>query len=55
MKYIITITEYLERGVHVEAPTAEEAQEIVRQQYDSGDIVLGYEDFTGVDFGAEEE
>ena len=47
-KYTVEVTEVLARRVEVEADTADEAVELVREMYESADIVLGYEDFVSV-------
>jgi site-specific DNA-methyltransferase (adenine-specific) len=45
MKYQVTIKETLSRTVSVEAPSAEIAEEQVREQYRDEEIVLGNSDF----------
>lgn len=47
-KYTVEVTEVLARRVEVEADTVDEAVELVREMYESADIVLGYEDFVSV-------
>jgi len=45
MKYIVEITETLQRQVEVEASNEEEACDIVSEQYRNCEIVLDAEDF----------
>ena len=40
MKFMVQITETLQRLVEVDAQSAKEAEMVVRQQYRSGEIVL---------------
>ena len=47
-KFAVEVTEVLARRVEVEADTPDEAVELVREMYESADIVLGYEDFVSV-------
>lgn len=54
MKYKVRITETLSRVVEVEAESRDDAMDDVRQSYNSCDIVLGWEDFIGVDFEVQE-
>ena len=46
--FTVEVTEVLARRVEVEADTPDEAVELVREMYDSADIVLGYDDFISV-------
>lgn len=46
--FTVEVTEVLARRVEVEADTPDEAVELVREMYESADIVLGYEDFVSV-------
>ena len=47
-KFTVEVTEILARRVEVEADTPDEAVELVREMYESADIVLGAEDFISV-------
>lgn len=49
-EYEVEITETLQRKVRMEAETPEDAYFNVRSAYNRGDIVLGNEDFVGVDY-----
>ena len=46
MTYTIVIEELLKAQVVVEAETPEEAKEMVQNQYEDGEIVLDYSDYT---------
>ena len=50
MKYKVEILETINRVVEVEAEDVGDACDIVRNRYESGDIVLGSEDFQDVEF-----
>ena len=54
MKYKVTITETLRRDVEVEAGSMEEAEQLVNDQWNNSDHVLGADDFYSVYFEAEE-
>ena len=43
-KYIIEITETLQNQINVQASSREEAERIIKEKYDSGDIVLNEND-----------
>ncbi|WP_270832883.1 DpnD/PcfM family protein [Faecalibacillus intestinalis] len=43
-KYIIEITETLQNQITVQANSREEAEQIIKEKYDSGDIVLNEND-----------
>lgn len=43
-KYIIEITETLQNQITVQANSREEAEGIIKEKYDSGDIVLNEND-----------
>lgn len=43
-KYIIEITETLQNLIIVQASSREEAERIIKEKYDSGDIVLNEND-----------
>lgn len=43
-KYIIEITETLQNQIIVQASSREEAERIIKEKYDSGDIVLNEND-----------
>ena len=53
MKYQVTVTETLEMVVTVDAASPAEAEEMVEEQWEDADFVLGAEEFTGVTFKAE--
>jgi hypothetical protein len=50
MKYLIEIVETLSKEIEIEALTAEEAKEAVRQLYRKDEIVLTADDFKDVEF-----
>ena len=47
MKYTVVIVETLSRKVEVEAADAQEAKQIIAEQYNSEQIVLSADDFYG--------
>lgn len=49
MKYVITVTEKLQRNFVIEAGSAEGAVELVEEAYKNGDIVLTDRDYAGAD------
>lgn len=49
-KYKVNVEELLSRVVEVEAKDDEEAEEIVRNMYKTGEIVLDAEDFQSVEY-----
>lgn len=51
-KYLVYVTETLQRKVLVEAKSLTEAEEIVQQQYENGEVVLDYNDYLQVEFDA---
>lgn len=54
-KYVVYITETLQRKVIVEAETLTEAEEIVSKQYYDGEIELNYLDYESAEFEATEK
>ena len=50
--YDVTIHENLKMNVSVEAVSAQEAEEIVRNRWKAGDYILDADNFTGVEFKA---
>lgn len=48
-KYIVTISESLDRDVVVEAENEWEAEEIIEKKYRNQEIVLGAEDYIGAE------
>ncbi len=50
--YDVTIHENLIMKVSVEAESAQEAEEIVRNRWKAGDYILDADNFTGVEFKA---
>lgn len=53
-EYKVTITEKLKKDVYVEANSLEEAQHIATENWYKGDYILGADDFSEVNFDAEE-
>ncbi len=51
-KYLVYVTETLQRKVLVEAKSLTKAEEIVQQQYENSEIVLDYNDYLQVEFDA---
>lgn len=51
-KYIVYITETLQRKVVVEAKSLTEAEEKVQEAYKNEEITLDYNDYLQVDFDA---
>lgn len=49
-KYKVNVEELLSRVIEVEAKDDEEAENIVRKMYESGEIVLDAEDFQSVEY-----
>lgn len=47
-KYIVTVTETLQREIIVEANNEEEAREIIKSKYEEYNIILDSEDFCSV-------
>ena len=47
MKYTVVIVETLSRKVEVEAADAQEAKQIIAEQYNNEQIVLSADDFYG--------
>ena len=54
MKYEVTITEILQRRVAVEAESQCEAEEIIQEQWNNEEYVLGAEDFVEAIFEGKE-
>lgn len=48
-KYKIEITEYMQKIIEQEANSEEEALDIVKKEYDNGNICLDYNDLKGLD------
>ena len=51
-KYLVEITETLQRQFDVEAASKEEAEKIANMMYLNGDVVLNAEDFVDAQFTA---
>ena len=51
-KYMVEITETLQRQFDVEAQSKEEAEKIANMMYRNGDVVLNVEDFVDAQFTA---
>lgn len=49
-KYEVTVQETLERKVTVKAENLEAAERIVRQEYESSELILNADDFSEVRF-----
>ena len=49
-EFEVTITETLQKAVRVEASTKEEAQQLVEEMWNAGDVVLDADHFVGADF-----
>lgn len=49
-EFEVTITETLQKAVRVEASTKEEAQQLVEEMWNAGDVVLDADHFIGADF-----
>ncbi len=49
MKYVITVTEKLQRNLVIEAGSAGDAVELVEEAYKNGDVVLTDRDYAGAD------
>ena len=54
MKWKVEITETLQRGVEIEAESAEDAERQVRSMYLHGDIVLDASNYVDVVFDAQQ-
>lgn len=55
MKYYVSITEFLQRTVSVDAPNEEEAVKTVRKAYEDGRIVLSSKDYVDKCIETEED
>lgn len=51
-KYVVYVTETLQRKVVVEAKSLTEAEEKVQEAYENEEITLDYNDYLQVDFDA---
>lgn len=51
-KYVVYVTETLQRKVIVEAKSLTEAEEKVQEAYENEEITLDYNDYLQVDFDA---
>ena len=49
-EFEVTITETLQKSITVEAATREEAQAMVEEMWDKGDVVLDADHFVGAEF-----
>lgn len=49
-EFEVTITETLQKSITVEAATKEEAQAMVEEMWDKGDVVLDADHFVGAEF-----
>lgn len=50
MKYIVEITETLQKAVEIDAESDSEAEEFVRQMYDAGELVLDADNHVDTEF-----
>ena len=55
MKYVVVVTEKLERGYIVEANTPKEAEKKVHEVYDNEGISLDYSDYNGYEIECDRE
>ncbi len=53
-EFEVTITETLQKAVCVEASSKEEAQQLVEEMWNAGDVVLDADHFVGADFTCDE-
>lgn len=53
-EFEVTITETLQKAVRVEASSKEEAQQLVEEMWNAGDVVLDADHFVGADFTCDE-
>lgn len=53
MEFDVEITETLQRSVHVDASSCEEAVQLVRNAYRNEEVVLGADDFMSVEIKVE--
>ncbi len=51
-KYLVEITETLQRQIEIEAESKEEAEKFANMLYRDGKVVLNAEDFVDADFKA---
>ena len=51
-KYLVEITETLQRQIEVEADSREEAEKVANMMYRNADVVLNDEDFVDAQFKA---
>lgn len=54
-KYVVYITETLQRKIIVEAETLTQAEEIAQDKYNNEEVILNELDFLNVDFDATEK
>ena len=52
-EFEVTITETLQKSITVEAATREEAQAMVEEMWDKGDVVLDADNFIGAEFSCD--
>lgn len=52
-EFEVTITETLQKSITVEAATREEAQAMVEEMWDKGDVVLDADNFVGAEFSCD--
>jgi hypothetical protein len=53
-EYEVTITETLQKTIKVEASTKQDAQAMVEEMWNKGDVVLDADNFIGAEFGCNE-
>ena len=54
MKYCVKIKEYMEREIEVDADSAKEAENMVRERYNKEEIVLDFTDWVYTDYDVNE-
>jgi hypothetical protein len=55
MKYVVVITERLEKGVLVDANSAKEAEQKVHEAYNNEEFTLDYSDYNGYEIECDRE
>jgi len=55
MKYVVVVTEKLERGYIVEADNPKEAEKKVSEVYNNQEITLDYSDYNGYEISCDRE
>lgn len=55
MKYVVIITETLEKGIIVDADNVNEAIKLAKEVYDNEGITLDYRDYSGYEIECDRE